>query len=51
MKKGHNKVANLAKKAHTPGLGRKQRVLHTGCCGDKHHGRGGKSHNPGKSSY
>ena len=40
-----HKKKNLAKKAKTPGLGRKQRVLHTGSTGDK-----GKGKNP-KRSY
>ena len=41
------KKANLKKAAQTPGLGRKQRVKHTGTTGDK----GKSKHNPGKYSY
>ena len=41
------KEKNLAKKAKTPGLGRKQRMLHTGTTGDK----GKSKNNPSKHSY
>ena len=40
------KKANLKKAAQTPGLGRKQRVKHTGTTGDKGKSKKG---NPGHS--